>query len=120
MPRGIPKKRTKADDKGISNMEAVRRALAELGQDDQPSEIQSFVKSKFGIDMEKTMISSYKTSLKAASKSALIRKPAPRAAKTASANANHGISLEDIRAVKELTDRIGADKVRELAEVLSK
>jgi hypothetical protein len=31
-----------------------------------------------------------------------------------------GISLDDIRAVKQLADRIGADKVRELAVVLTK
>jgi len=30
------------------------------------------------------------------------------------------ITLEDIRAVKALTDRIGADKVRQLAQVLAK
>lgn len=31
-----------------------------------------------------------------------------------------GIALGDIRAVKDLTNRIGADKLRELAEVLAK
>ncbi len=39
--------------------------------------------------------------------------PAPRAASTG------GLSLEDIRAVKELVDRIGADKVQTLAGMLS-
>jgi hypothetical protein len=119
MARGVPKK-TQTDDKGITKMEAVRRALAELGQDAQPSDIQSYVKSKFGIDMEKTMISSYKTSLKAAGKSALTRKPKSQGARATSTRTTGGISLDDIRAVKELADRIGADKVRELAEVLSK
>ena len=31
-----------------------------------------------------------------------------------------GITLDDVRAVKEIVDRIGADRVRELADVLSK
>jgi hypothetical protein len=31
-----------------------------------------------------------------------------------------GISLEDIRAVKQLADRIGADKLQELAAVLAR
>jgi hypothetical protein len=77
MPRGVPKK-TQTDGKGISKMEAVRRALAELDQDAQPSDIQALVKSKFGIEMERTMISNYKTSLKSASKGAVIRKPGRR------------------------------------------
>ena len=40
--------------------------------------------------------------------------PAPQAASTG------GISMEDIRAVKELVGRIGADKVQELAGMLAK
>ncbi len=40
--------------------------------------------------------------------------PAPKATPTA------GLSLEDIRAVKGLVDRIGADKVQELAGMLSR
>jgi hypothetical protein len=32
--------------------------------------------------------------------------------------ANSGITVEDIRAVKELADRLGADQVKVLAEVL--
>jgi hypothetical protein len=40
--------------------------------------------------------------------------PAPKAASTG------GISMEDIRAVRELVGRIGADKVQELAGMLAK
>src|SRR3954453_21014814 len=36
---------------GISKGEAVRRALAELGQDAKPAAIQPYVKDKFGLDM---------------------------------------------------------------------
>jgi len=31
-----------------------------------------------------------------------------------------GITMEDIQAVKELANRLGADKLRQLAEVLAK
>jgi hypothetical protein len=60
------------------------------------------------------------------------RKPARRAAPTAASaarttpapapkpGAKGGISLEDVRAVKGLVDRIGADKLEELAGMLSK
>jgi len=46
-------------------------------------------------------------------KSGLIRQPAaPKEAE--------GFSLADIQAVKEVADRIGAEKVRQLAQVLGK
>ena len=56
------------------------------------------------------------------------KKPAPAAASAARTTpapapkpkATGGISLEDIQAVKGLVDRIGADKLQELAGVLSR
>jgi hypothetical protein len=101
----------------MTKMEAVRRALAELGNDAMPLEIRKLIKSKLGIDMDPNMISSYKSSLtkKVTGQSAVIRKPGGR-----TAAATGGFSLEDIQAVKEVVARVGADKVRELAEVLSK
>jgi hypothetical protein len=52
------------------------------------------------------------------------RRPAPATASSnsapAKAGARDGITLEDIRAVKEVVGRIGADKVQELAGILSK
>jgi hypothetical protein len=45
---------------------------------------------------------------------------APATSAPAKPAARDGISLEDIRAVKGLVDRIGADKVQELAGMLSK
>ena len=101
----------------ISKMEGVRRALTELGKDAANKELQEFLKTRFGIDMELQMISNYKTHLKAAGKSAVIRKPAEAAA---APKATGGISLDDIRAVKELLDKVGAENVRQLAEVLGK
>jgi hypothetical protein len=54
-------------------------------------------------------------------------RPAPAPAAVASSNlapakaaARDGITLEDIRAVKEVVDRIGADRVQELAGMFSK
>jgi hypothetical protein len=113
MPRGIPKNRS--NDTVITKTEAVKRALVELGQDAKPLELQKHIKTQFGIHMEPQHISNYKSSFKSAGKSALIRKPASRRAPAA---AGGGISLEDIRAVKQVVEKIGADKVRQLAEVL--
>jgi hypothetical protein len=111
MPRGIPKNKAN----GMSKMDAMRRALAELGGDAQNQDIQKFLKSHFSLDMDVKMISNYKTHLKAASKSAAIRKPGAPAAAPSVAD---GITLDDIRVVKEVVNKIGADKVRNLATVL--
>ncbi len=71
-------------------MEGVRRAIAGLGgYDASPKDIQSVLKSQFGINMDTSMISNYKSALKGA-----------------------------VRAVKDVVDKLGADKVRQLAEVL--
>jgi hypothetical protein len=116
MPRGIPK--NQENGKPISKMEAVRRALADLGSDAMPVGIQKHIKEKFGVQMDPNMISNYKSAIKAAGKSAIIRSPAALA-KTRTKAAG-GITPEDVRAVKELVGKIGADQVRQLAEVLGK
>src|SRR4051794_11489687 len=45
---------------GISKMEAVRRALGAMGSEATPSQLQPFIKSKFGITMTTDHISTYK------------------------------------------------------------
>jgi hypothetical protein len=70
--------------------------------------------------MSTNMISNYKSVLakKAAGQSAVIRQPR---ASTREPQADiGGFSLQELHAVKQVADRIGADKVRQLAEVLSR
>jgi hypothetical protein len=110
MPRGIPKNKAN----GMSKMDGMRHALAELGSDAPNQDIQKFLKSQLSIDMDLKMISGYKTYLKAR-KSAALRKPASPVAAAVVAD---GITLADVRAVKEVVNKIGADKVRSLAAVL--
>jgi hypothetical protein len=45
--------------------------------------------------------------------------PAPPKASPKAGGTNGGIGVDDIRAVKELVERLGADSVRELAEALA-
>src|SRR5260370_11776630 len=88
VPRGIPKKqsgdpkRAQADGTGISKMDAVRRALFELGKEAKPLEIQKFIKSRFGVSMDPNMISTYKSTVnkKSAATSGLTQKPKTQAA----------------------------------------
>jgi len=115
MPRGIPKNKAN----GMSKMDCMRRALAELGADAQNQDIQKFLKSQLSLDMDVKMISGYKTYLKKARKSAAIRKPGiPAAAAPLVPSIADGITLDDIRAVKQVVNKIGADKVRSLAAAL--
>jgi hypothetical protein len=63
MPRGVPNKQA-SNGKAIGKGEAVRRALAKLGQDAMPTDIREWVKSQFKIDVEPNSISAFKTMLR--------------------------------------------------------
>jgi hypothetical protein len=139
MPRGRPRKQ--AEDKGsqetaqaaangrangsrLNKMECVRQALAELGDGAKGKDIQGLLKRRFGLDMNSNMISAYRGSIvkKAAGQSGLIPRPGNGATTTVkkAQPAEGGISLEDLRAIKELADRLGVEQVRALAGVFAR
>jgi len=108
MPQGRPR-----NDAGLSKIEAMRRTVAALGNDAMPKAIHDHVKKEFGIEMSPGMISNYKSTIKSeGSKSRMIRQQA-------ATNVWKGFSLEEIKAVKEVADKVGADKLRQLAQVLA-
>jgi hypothetical protein len=113
MPRGVPKNRAN----GVNKMEAMRELLAEKGFDVSPKDLRPLLKSQYGINMDTSMISNYKSSIKGSGKSAMIRKPGRPVAAAITADE---ITLDDVRSVKAIVDRIGAEKVRKLAGVLGK
>src|SRR5437660_1560452 len=137
MPRGRPRNKANASTQAdqdttrdahapngtaANKMDAVRQALGELGRDAQPADIQGFLKARFGLDMKANMISSYKSSLlrKGAKRGRPGRKPKGEGAPASPPARGAGaISLRDLRALKELADRIGGTKLRELAELVS-
>jgi translation initiation factor IF-2 len=133
----------------ITKMDAVKKALATLGKEAKPTDIQSFVRAKFGIVMTTDHISTCKGDIARKAKAAAqggkaAPKPAPKhAAKkpahkpahkaavakaTAPAKpaapkpaAHHGgISLPDIRLVKDLVGRVGAGELRSLIDLLAR
>jgi hypothetical protein len=117
--------------KKFTKMAAVREVIKAHGKDTMPLEIVKFVKDEHGVTMSPDMASTYKSTAlkqlglggaraKRGPKPGRKRGPKPTAngAKTA-ARVGGGITVSDIRAVKELAARIGADKVRQLAEVLA-
>jgi hypothetical protein len=92
-----------------------------------PAVLLSFVKENFGVTMSYDMASNYKgTAIKQMGGKKRGRKPGPKpavaaaAVATANGHAAGSISLEDITAVKALADRLGAEKVWQLAKVLAK
>src|SRR5262249_44718553 len=110
MPRG--KKR-----KGISKVQLVEKAIAELGKDAMPLDIQRIVKEKHGVELPTSLISNYKAYIAKRKKRVGRGLGLRRAAASAKAG---GISMADILAVKALANRIGANQVAELAKVLAK
>jgi hypothetical protein len=114
MPRGKKQKGSK--------VQFVKEAIAELGKDAMPLAIQSAVKERHGVDLPTSLISNYKHYLRGKKKGNGHRKAGRKPVATAPAanSSAGGITLEDIRAVKELADRIGAEKVQQLAQVLGK
>ena len=104
-------------EKLTNKAEAIRRALAQLGKKATPTEIQEHIKHHFDVDMTTKVISVYKSKLskrrgrpgrKAHAESA----PAP-------VTLTEAISLRDLRALKELKDRHGLSRLRELLELVS-
>jgi hypothetical protein len=117
MPR--PKKET------ISKLDAMRQAVAKLGKDAPLADLLKTIKQDFGINLDRALAYNYKSivSSQKAPTSAKRRgrKPGRKPAAAASkARTTAGITIDDIQAVKSLADRIGAEKVRELATVLAK
>ena len=111
----------------VSKADAVRAALAE--GIDSPDEGVAFIRERFGIEMGKTMWSSYKSQEKTrqakasggdrprvgrppVTPSASIVPPAP-----APAAARNGSVADSLKTVKELVDRLGADEVIKIAEI---
>jgi hypothetical protein len=96
---------------GITKMEAVRRALAELGMDAKPAALQPFIKQKFGFDMTPEHITTCKGAiLKATGKG----KPAAPAKAAASPPATapqqdngEGSPMTKLEAVKRAMARMG-------------
>jgi hypothetical protein len=114
MPR--PKKET------ISKLDAMRQAVAKLGKDAPLADLLKVIKQDFGINLDRALAYNYKSlvSSKPATGKRKSRKPGRKpAAVAANGSKDVAIMIEDIRAVKALTDRIGAEKVKELAAVLA-
>jgi hypothetical protein len=123
---------------GITKKEGVQQALAELGKDAKPADIQKYVKEKLGLDISTSLAKEYKgdlTKAKPAAKKPSAPKPAttkPGAKKPATSKppapkppvrpgpAASGIPLQDILTIKELVGRLGAKPLHTLIDAFAK
>jgi hypothetical protein len=111
---------------GITKKDAVRQALATLGKDASRADIQKFVKDNSGHQMTLDHISNCKGEIhkekgqtkKTVTKQPAARKDEPR--KPTTAPRSHGISLTDIETVKSLVERVGANSLKKLIDVMAR
>jgi hypothetical protein len=115
----------------ITKQEAVRRALAELGNDAKPAQMKGWIKERLGIDMTADHISTAKGDiLRKAGVKRKGRKPGrPKAAQTAEpkqavapgpAPRPPSILLDDILYIKALVGRHGAAPLHTLIDAFAK
>jgi hypothetical protein len=119
----------------IAKKEAVRRSLAKLGKDAMPADIQKDVKERFGIEMNTGHISTTKGELlrkgrkgkkKPGPKPGAKKEAAPVQAQPAPARAEASdgkkgtVAIGDILTVRALLDRVGAEDLKTLIDVLSR
>ena len=104
---------------GISKVDAVRKALAALGKEGMPGNIQEYVKKTFGLDMTLGHISNCKSELmrkkskKAAKMKAVSAEPA-----SAQATGGKAVSLQDVATLKGLVGRVGQGNLKSLIDLL--
>jgi hypothetical protein len=115
---------SQAVEEVANKTEAVRRALDALGPDAKPLEIQVYVLGHFGIEVSTGVISVYKAKLAGGGRKRGRLSRRPRGEATAvvarpAARGSSGVSLQDLRAVKELGSRVGPRHFRELLDLLS-
>jgi hypothetical protein len=131
---------------GMTKMDGVKQALAELGSGAKPLQIRDHLKRRFNIDISPDVASNYKKVIakKAAKAKARpaanrgqpaapqpasgtqsppasvpkVKATVPRAA--GDGKATGSIRLEDIQAVKELVGRVGAGPLRSLVDLLAR
>ena len=109
------------EEKLTNKAEAIRRALAKLGNRAMPTEIQEFIKTHFGVEMTTKVISVYKNKLvKKKGKPGRKPKVEGETAEAAPKPVEHGgVTFKDMRLVKEISDRLGHARMRELVELVA-
>lgn len=137
MPRKKNDQPAAAESATLTKVEAVRRALAELGKNAMPLQIQSFLKERLGVEMTVNHISNCKSEIlrKSHKKKKGKGKTATPTATTAAATEVQPASQprtavkpaagalnvpEIVITVKDLVSRLGADGLHSLIDALAR
>ncbi len=118
-----PAKRGKRYPK--NKTEAVKRALRRLGMDAMPADIAKWVRKKYGIDMDKSHVSTVKSNLlrqlreqEGEVPAAPVYSPVQEEEPMPGADTEM-LSIAELLLIKELVRRIGAERLRDLADLFS-
>lgn len=102
----------KAEAAEISKMDMVRQAIDTLGGDAKPKALQQHIKDEHGVEINTTMISSYKSSIG--------RKEGGTAGGGRGASVDATVGVRDLSALRDLIDRVGAPQLQALIKVLAR
>jgi hypothetical protein len=99
--------RSDGGEKKPSQMSMVRTAMEDIGNDAKPLAMQAHIKGKFGTELPANIISNYKSQIKR------------KAGVSGSGRGRRaGLQVEDFETIRNLVDRLGADQVRRMVEVV--
>jgi hypothetical protein len=112
-----------------SKMAAVRKALQVLGKKAKPGEIQRYLRTEYGMEIERNHASSYKSTILGGRSRNRPRERAPAAPRDARPDGAGGpaafekpADLKDYKkyaqTVRQLAEKIGVDKLRDLVDLL--
>lgn len=107
------KAKSETGEKPKSNMGMVRAAMAELGSDAKPLDLQANIKTNYGVELNTQIISNYKFQIKKKLGTPTGKRGPGRPAASAGA-----LRVEDFEAVRGLVSRLGADQVKRLVDVV--
>jgi hypothetical protein len=109
-----------------SKTEAVKRAMRRLGPNAMPLEIADWVWKKYGMEMDKSHVSTVKSTILKRMREDEGDEPAAPSfpepvyeEEVMTAGDTETLSIAELLAVKELVRRIGPERLRELADLLS-
>ena len=99
--------KAKTEVEKVSKTQLVVDAIAAIGGDPGPKEIQEYIKQHHNVDLKYALVASYKSNLKN---------------KKGGGGARRGgtsqVSLNDLMALKELVDRVGEGRIPDMIQTL--
>jgi hypothetical protein len=97
-------------DKRMSQKEAVRHAMKAMPPGASNTELQDYIQKTFAMPLKRTNIATLKSQIKAEA----------RTRGRGRARGAEGYTLDDLRLVQDLVQRVGASRVRDMVDLFDK